>query len=276
MRACAAAQAREGKDIVMTDSKTFAREGRVQGLTDTGRARRPAAEAARVPLSQERDATGPHPSNLVGTHTPDDPNPRRVGTRRSRAISKSSIVTTITAILRPENTDEDELLMIQMAENTQRMDLTSLDIAHTLTRLAARFKPRGTTQKQLAQRMGIAQSRFTKYLALSKAPEEIQTLSSNDGIQDLNLLYDLNKTYQAEPKATLAMLAKWRKDGQNTPLRPLVDKLLDKAPTTAVAIEIRSGDTDPHLIFEVGQKRGSCALPPHILAQLHHLPRKHR
>ena len=60
------------------------------------------------------------------------------------------------------------------------------------------------------------------------------------------------------------------------PLRPLVDKLLGKAPTTATAIEIRPTDTDPLLIFEKGQKRGSCFLRPHILEQLHHLTEKRR
>ena len=73
------------------------------------------------------------------------------------------------------------------------------------------------------------------------------------------------------------MLTKWRQEPrQGAHSVALVDKLLDKAPTTATAIEIRPTDTDPLLIIEKGQKRFSCPLPPHILEQLHNLTGKRR
>ena len=172
--------------------------------------------------------------------------------------------------------DEATLLSIQLAENTKRSDLTAIELANAYTRLMALYKPLGKSQKQVAQQQGVTQARFSKYLSLAKAPEEIQKISSEDGLQDLWLLSDLRKAYDANPTATLAMLNKWRQNPEKGPLRPIVDKLLGKAPTTATAIEIRPTDTDPLLIFEKGQKRGSCFLRPHILEQLHHLTGKRR
>ena len=167
--------------------------------------------------------------------------------------------------------DEATLLLIKLAENTKRTDSTALELAHSYAQLTALSKPLGKTQKQLAEELGITQSRFSKYLSLSKAPEDIQKVSSEDGRQDLWLLSDLRKAYDVNPTATVAMLTKWRQNPEKVPLRPLVDKLLNKAPTTATAIEIRPTDTDPLLIIERGQKRDSCSLPPHILEQLHNL-----
>ena len=90
------------------------------------------------------------------------------------------------------------------------------------------------------------------------------------------MLILLKKAYDADPVATIALLTKWRQDPEKIPLRALVERLLNKAPTTATAIEIRPTDTDPLLIIERGQKRFSCPLPPHILEQLHNLTGKRR
>ena len=127
--------------------------------------------------------------------------------------------------------DEATLLRIQLAEYTKRTDSTALELAHSYAQLTALSKPLGKTQKQLAEELGITQSRFSKYLSLSKAPE--------DGRQDLWLLSDLRKAYDVNPTATVAMLTKWRQSPEKVPLRPLVDKLLNKAPTTA------TGHRDP-------------------------------
>ena len=40
--------------------------------------------------------------------------------------------------------------------------------------MALSEKPLGKTQKQVAEEVGTTQARFSKYLALSKAPENIQ------------------------------------------------------------------------------------------------------
>ena len=142
----------------MTDSKRFARKGRVPRLTDTGRARHAA--------------------------------------------------------------DEATLLTIQLAENTKRSDITALDLANSYARLMALSKSLGKTQKQVAQEQGIAQARFSKYLALSKAPPEIQQVSSDDGWQDLDLLYTLKKAYDAQPKATRSLPHELARQASQNPLTP--------------------------------------------------------
>ena len=156
------------------------------------------------------------------------------GECRWRAITQSSIVSTISAILRRHDTDEATILSIQLAENTKRSDITALELAHSYTRLMALSKPLGKTQKQVAEEQGIAQARFSKYLSLAKAPEEIQKVSSEDGLQDLGLLSDLNKAYNADPTGTLSMLTQWRQSPEKGPLRLILDKFLNSltAPKT--------------------------------------------
>ena len=146
-------KAREGKDVVMTDSKTFAQKGRVQGLTDTGRTRRPAAEGRLLSLRPDQLEPDPNqprrifpPEAIAALQRDIEANGQLqpilvrpadtpgtyfiiLGECRWRAISQSSIVSTISAILRLEDADEDQLLMIQIAENTKRSDLSALELA---------------------------------------------------------------------------------------------------------------------------------------------------
>ena len=118
--------------------------------------------------------------------------------------------------------DDATRLRIQLAENTKRTDLTAIELANAYVRLMALEKPLGKTQKQVAEEVGTTQARFSKYLALSKAPENIQKVSSEDGLQDLDLLYNLKKAHDSDPKATTAMLTKWRQDPESkSPLRLL-------------------------------------------------------
>ena len=116
--------------------------------------------------------------------------------------------------------DEATLLSIQLAENTQRTDSTALERAHSYARLTALSKLLGKTQKQLAEKVGITTARFSKYLALSKAPPEIQQVSSDDGWQDLDLLYTLKKAYDAQPKATRSLPHELARQASQNPLTP--------------------------------------------------------
>ena len=96
--------------------------------------------------------------------------------------------------------DEATLLRIQLAEYTKRTDITAIELANAYVRLMALEKPLGKTQKQVAEEVGTTQARFSKYLALSKAPENIQKVSSEDGLQDLDLLYNLKKSPRLRPQ----------------------------------------------------------------------------
>ena len=69
---------------------------------------------------------------------------------------------------------EATLLLIKPAENTKRTDRTALALANSYAHLMALSEPLGKTQKQVAQDLGIHPSRFSQFLSLSKAPEEIQ------------------------------------------------------------------------------------------------------
>ena len=149
------------------------------------------------------------------------------GECRWRAIAQSSTVTTITAMLHRPDSDEGQVLLIQFAENTQRTDITALERGQALLRLTTLLKPQGKTQKQIAEMVHLTQARLSKYIQLAKAPEEIQAVSSEDGLQDLDLLHTLRKLYEDHPQATTALLARWRQHPERTPLRQRVDRLLD-------------------------------------------------
>ena len=170
----------------MTDSKRFARKGRVPRLTDTGRARRAA--------------------------------------------------------------DEATLLTIQLAENTKRTDITALELANSYARLTALSKLLGKTQKQLAEKVGITRRAFPntspsprRRRKFSKSPPTTAGKTSISSTPSRKPM-----TRNRRPPAPF--LTNWRAKQVKIPLRPLVDKLLDKAPTTATARDpLRRHRPAPHL-----------------------------
>lgn len=171
---------------------------------------------------------------------------------RARPLAPAARGTAIAAILRRDEADDATRRLIAMAENPPRSAITTLEWAHGIARLTTLSKSQGITQKQIAHDLHIPQARLTKYIALAKAPEEIQTLSSHEGIQDLELLYLLKKTHEEHPDQTLALLAQWRRDQNRPPLRPLVQQLVDalrrpRTRTPEPAPDTESGHAAPRV-----------------------------
>jgi len=92
------------------------------------------------------------------------------GERRSRA-ARAAGLTDIPAIVRGYT--DDEVVVLGLVENVQRVDLNPIDRAHAYRRLANHL---GATQDEVAKRVGLDRSSVTNILRLLELPEEIQEL----------------------------------------------------------------------------------------------------
>lgn len=243
-------------------------------------------------LQQDIEAHGQLQPILVGRPNEDGKYPIIFGERRWRAIAQSPTLDRVVAILRNDDLNEATIVLLQISENTQREGITAMEQARVITRFVTLCKQRGRTQHAAAEALHMSKARLSKYLALLRAPEVIQKLSTQGEIQDLEVLYALAKAFQAKPKETTALLDTWRKHEVPTSLRHAVTQLLaadepgaphpgaaeperhqkhphprPKSATVspvqrASAVGIHSTDTDTHLIIEVGRKQLRFSLDP--------------
>jgi ParB family chromosome partitioning protein len=92
------------------------------------------------------------------------------GERRFRA-AKLSGLTEIPAIVRRYS--DDEVLVLSLVENIQRQDLNAIDKAQAYRRLVAHL---GTTQEEVARRLGLDRSSVANMIRLLELPEEVRDL----------------------------------------------------------------------------------------------------
>ena len=92
------------------------------------------------------------------------------GERRWRAAGLAGLPT-ITAVEATKPLTDDEILEEQLIENCVREDLRPIEQARAYKAL---IDSRGISQRQLAEKLRIAQATVAKTLALLKLPEEIQ------------------------------------------------------------------------------------------------------
>ena len=163
----------------------------------SGAARQPAFRPELFEIPIERIQTPVHGSNVRGAPVPDDLvelaasikavgvlSPIRVeetgpddvvryalvyGQRRL-AAAKLAGLTHIPAIVDAHNRTGTDLVVAQLVENLQREDLNPLEEARAFRQLL----DAGLTQKQLAERLGIAPSSIAHALRLLKLAEPIQ------------------------------------------------------------------------------------------------------
>lgn len=269
----------------MTDSKKGKHKGGVTRMTNAGGKRRPGAEASRRPRPQERAAKGPR-------------QPLRVGT--------PSTVNSVVALLQSDPLDKTNHVLLQIVKTRLREPLLAIDFAHALTRFVRLLKAEGRSQQDAADDLDMSRARLSKYLALAKAPQEIQDLSSHGAIQDVEFLYLLKKAHDEQPKETTKLLAQWRAKELTMPLRQAVAQVREKPrpteppppteaggspdasyrttqhhqPTTASAvqtvsvIDLQVTETDTRLMLDVGKKKYWFSLDPDMCRRLKQLARK--
>ena len=243
-------------------------------------------------LQKDIEANGQLQPILVGRPNQDGKYPIIFGERRWRAIAQSPTLDSVLAILRNDDLDDATIVLLQISENTQREGITAIEQAHVINRFVTLCKQHGRKQHDAAEALHMSKARLSKFMALLRAPDAIQELSTQGEIQDLEVLYALAKAFQEKPKETTTLLDKWRNNEVPTSLRHAVTQLTGSdepdsphpgsaepelhqeqthpqhKPTTvstvqrASAVGIQSTDTETHLIIEVGRKKLWFSLDP--------------
>ena len=125
------------------------------------------------------------------------------GERRWRAAVQAGLPT-ITAVEATKPLTEDEILEEQLIENCVREDLKPIEQARAYKAL---IDSRGITQRQLAEKLRIAQATVAKTLALLTLPGEIQASVDASEIGPAEA-YQLSRIDDPEEQTAMAREAK--------------------------------------------------------------------
>jgi ParB family chromosome partitioning protein len=123
------------------------------------------------------------------------------GERRWRAskLAGLSEMPAVITTLTPE-----EVVAVQLIENIQREDLSSLEIADGYRKLQQEFS---LTQEQVAQAVGKSKQTVSDYLKVLEMPVEFQRLLADQSVRgagDLNALWRLNRQHPERVQALIA------------------------------------------------------------------------
>ncbi|MBU2714052.1 ParB/RepB/Spo0J family partition protein [Zooshikella harenae] len=207
------AQLEAVRDEVVTIAKS---EGRYLELSpdqlepDPNQPRKTFDEQGLQDLQRSIEARGQLQPILIGEQGDNGKYPIISGERRWRAISNSSIMKTVSAIVRSGASDELLLLLMQIDENNQREQVPAIENAEAMQRVVDICKANGNDQAYAASILGVSKGHLSKYLALLKAPDSIKQLSLNNETQDVVTLYDLTRAYQKDQTAVDSLVNQWK------------------------------------------------------------------
>ena len=158
----------------------------------------PDPEQPRRSFSQEKlqslsDSVKVHGVLQAITVQPADPKGKHLiimGERRWRAVKLAGLKT-IPVKVREAT---PQLRHIQITENVQREDLTTMEIALAVEQM----KKDGMTRVQIAESLGWSQSAISRFAGIVKMPEELQVLARQDvpvlALAELNTQWKKNET----------------------------------------------------------------------------------
>ncbi|MGI0120464.1 ParB/RepB/Spo0J family partition protein [Zooshikella sp. RANM57] len=275
-----------GTDSIIGKAK---KEGRYLELTpqqlepDPNQPRKTFDEHTLKELQLSIETRGQLQPILVGNQNGKGKYPIISGERRWRAISNSTIVTTISAVIRSGSSDELLLLLIQIDENNKREQVPAIENAEAMKRVVEICKSKKLDQAYAASVLGMSKAALSKHLSLLKAPESIKQLSLNNETQDVETLYNLSRAAKKNEKLVSKLVDKWKGGKLKKTLRVASKELLDdskqsidgKLPSKLTKIEkvkrvfIEEGQP-PKLVIEIGDKAISYSLPPKVLEELKH------
>lgn len=113
------------------------------------------------------------------------------GFRRTEAVKKLGR-TSVHAVVRPKETTQGDLLMVQMAENIEREDPVVFDTATQIRRI---IEATGLTATETAKRLNKSSSWVSNYLGVFDLPEAVQQLTKdgNMTVAQVRFLHPLIK-----------------------------------------------------------------------------------
>lgn len=148
----------------------------------------------------------------VGEANADGLHPIYVGERRWRAISGSSVVTTIYAFVCDRPLDDLERLLIQIDENDVREDVNPIERAYSYRRVRDLLASKNgeVTDTEVAERLSISTGALSKALKLLEAPDEVRKLGESGVVRDTDTLYQLTKLHETSPVETMDLVSRWK------------------------------------------------------------------
>lgn len=175
------------------------------------------------------EANGQLQPILVGSQLSDGKYPIIAGERRWRAISESSAVGEVVAIVRSGDVDELHLLLMQIDENNQREQIPAIENAMAMKRVVDICKSEGKDQAYAAKLLNVSPAQVSKHIALLGAPSVVTELSVHGETQDVEVLYRLSKASENKPEEVAELIDQWRSGELETNLRKASKDLADEA-----------------------------------------------
>lgn len=166
----------------------------------------------------------------------------RYGDRRFRA-AKLAGLTDIPAIVTEADADENDLLD-QVIENDQRVDLSTGDMARSVTRMTKQ----GLSQTEISKRLGRPQSTIAQLGTVAAMVPALQEFVDRVGIRTL---YDLHQTWTKDAPAVEEFLA-------STSVEDITRASVKAIGSSAKMPETRSSELELPKTEEV-EKQGSAA-----------------
>jgi len=152
------------------------------------------------------------------------------GERRWRAISQSTRLNTVQAVLIDGPVDDEQRLLLQIVENRDREDISVFDEAMAVKRFVDIGEAKGRRRSECAERLRVNASLLSKYMAIAEAGDTVASLAKSRENQDIEALYLLSKVSERDSEAAASLAEQFREGNLDTSLRVASRRLLDDTP----------------------------------------------
>lgn len=134
------------------------------------------------------------------------------GERRWRAAKLAGLITLDCMVMNREKDGETDRMLRQLTENIQRNEMTLWDLSHAIAALVCQ----DMTVRQIAKKLGKAESYISTLNAIAKLPKELEVLVKERHLQDAQSVRKLQKLYQEDPRVVSDQIEEWSKNDDFT------------------------------------------------------------
>ena len=134
------------------------------------------------------------------------------GERRWRAAKLAGLITLDCMVMNREKDGETDRMLRQLTENIQRDEMTLWDLSHAIAALV----DQDMTVRQIAKKLGKAESYISTLNAIAVLPQELDVLVKERHLQDAQSVRKLQKLYQEDPSLVSDQIKEWSKNDDFT------------------------------------------------------------